>query len=93
MNKEFDKAAIVAKELETEQYVQYRQLLSEVRSNNNIELGYKLLEIIPALRNINQKSNLGLVYSSIIDSYGKYLKFNGYIYLYINQLSIKCCIY
>lgn len=72
LNKDFDKATIISKELEHEKFIQYRQLLADIRLNNNIDIGYKLLEIIPILKGINQNSNIGLVYSAIIDSYGWY---------------------
>lgn len=72
LNKDFDKAIIISKELENEKFIQYRQLLSDIRMNHNVEMGYKLLEIIPNLKGINQNSNIGLVYSAIIDSYGGY---------------------
>jgi len=70
LNKKFDEASNIAKEFESEKFIQYRQLLSDVRTNNNIELGYKLLEAIPTFKEFNQKSNLGIVYSAIIDSFG-----------------------
>lgn len=71
LNKEFDKALNIVKEFENENFIQYRQLLSDIRMNNNIELGYKLLEMLPTFREINQNSNSGIIYSAIIDSYGK----------------------
>lgn len=70
LNKEFDKALNIAKELEHENFIQYRQLLSDIRTNNNIELGYKLLEMLPKFKEINQNANSGVIYSAIIDSYG-----------------------
>lgn len=70
LNKKFDEASNIAKEFENEKFVQYRQLLSDIRTNNNIELGYKLLEVIPIFKEINQNANLGLIYSALIDSYG-----------------------
>lgn len=72
LNKEFDKATLITKVLENEKFIQYRQLLADIRLNNNIELGYKLLEVLPILKEINQNANSGLVYSAIIDSYGWY---------------------
>lgn len=69
---DFDKANNIVKELENQKFIQYRHLLTDIRSNNNIEMGYKLLEIIPSFKEINQNSNIGLVYSAIIDSYGWY---------------------
>lgn len=69
LNKKFDEASNIAKEFENEKFVQYRQLLSDIRTNNNIELGYKLLEVIPIFKEINQNANLGLIYSALIDSY------------------------
>ncbi|XP_025193243.1 leucine-rich PPR motif-containing protein, mitochondrial [Melanaphis sacchari] len=69
LNKKFDEAFKIAKELENEKFIQYRQLLSDIRSNNNIELGYKLLEVLPKFKETNQNANLGIVYSAIIDSY------------------------
>lgn len=62
----------MSKELENEKFIQYRQILANIRVNHNIETGYKLIEIIPNLKGINQNSNIGLVYSAIIDSYGWY---------------------
>jgi len=70
LNKEFDKAFNLVKELENENYIQYRQLLSDIRTNNNIELGLKLLEVLPKFKKINQNANSGVIYSAIIDSYG-----------------------
>lgn len=70
LNKEFDKANNIIKELENEKFVQYRQLLSKIRKDNNVELGYKLLDVIPNLKELNQNSAMGLVYSAIIDVYG-----------------------
>lgn len=71
LNKEFDKAIDIAKEFENKKFVQYRQLLSEIRTNNNVELGFKLLEMVPnKLKGLNQDVNIGLVYSAIIDSFG-----------------------
>lgn len=70
LSKDFEKAKILAKDFENEKYIQYRQLLSDIRSNHNIELAYKLLEIFPIFKTINQNINSGLVYSAIIDSYG-----------------------
>ncbi|KAL4132665.1 hypothetical protein QTP88_009784 [Uroleucon formosanum] len=69
LNKKFDEASNIAKEFENEKFVQYRQLLSDIRINNNIELGYKLLEVMPIFKKINQSANLGIIYSAIIDSY------------------------
>lgn len=71
LNNDFEKAKILAKDFEDDKFIQYRQLLAEIRSNNNVELGYKFLEIIPILKSLNQNVNSGLVYSAIIDSYGK----------------------
>lgn len=70
LNKDFEKAKILATEFENDKFIQYRQLLSEIRSNHNIELGYKLIEILPTFKTMNQNTNIGLVYSAIIDSYG-----------------------
>jgi len=70
LNKKFDEAFNIANEFENEKFVQFRQLLSDIRSNNNIELGYKLLEVLPKFKAANQNGNLGIVYSAIIDSYG-----------------------
>jgi len=70
LNKRFDDAANIIKELKNAKFIQYRQLLSDIRSNNNIELGNKLLEILPNFKEINQPTNIGLVYSALIDAYG-----------------------
>jgi len=70
LNKKFDEASNISKEFENEKFVQYRQLLADIRTNNNIELGYKLLEVIPTFKEVNQNANLGIIYSAIIDSYG-----------------------
>lgn len=70
LNKEFDKAFNIAKELENEKFLQYRHVLIDIRKNNNIELGYKFLEMLPTFKNINCDSTIGLIYSAIIDSYG-----------------------
>jgi len=70
LNKQFDNAANIIKEFENSKFIQYRQLLSDIRSNNNIELGNKLLEILPNLKEINHPANIGLVYSALIDAYG-----------------------
>lgn len=70
LNKKFDEAFKIAHEFENEKFIQYRQLLSDIRSNHNIELGYKLLEVLPKFKATNQNANLGLVYSAVIDSYG-----------------------
>lgn len=70
MNNMFDEANNIAKEFENEKFVQYRHLLSDIRLNKNIELGHKLIEIIPTFKEVNQNANLGIVYSAIIDSYG-----------------------
>lgn len=70
LNKEFDKAFNIAKELENEKFFQYRHALIDIRKNNNIELGYKFLEMLPTFKNINRDSTSGLIYSAIIDSYG-----------------------
>ncbi|CAH1737969.1 unnamed protein product [Aphis gossypii] len=69
LNKKFDEAFKIAHEFENEKFIQYRQLLSDIRSNHNIELGYKLLEVLPKFKATNQNANLGLVYSAVIDSY------------------------
>lgn len=70
LNKDFDKAINIGKDMENVKFVQYRQLLSEIRSSNNVELGFKLIDILPIFKKINLNSNLGVVYSAIIDSYG-----------------------
>lgn len=70
MSKEFDKADNIAKEFENEPHIQYRHLLSDIRVNNNTEMGYKLLEVLPSFKEINLHANIGLVYSAILDSYG-----------------------
>lgn len=70
LNKQFDNADNILKELKNSKFIQYRQLLSDIRTNNNIELGNKLLEIIPHLKEISQSTNIGLVYSALIDAYG-----------------------
>lgn len=70
LNKEFDKAFNIAKELENEKFFQYRRVLIDIRTNNNIELGHKFLEMLPTFKNINRDSTIGLIYSAIIDSYG-----------------------
>jgi len=69
LNKQFDNATNIVKELENSKFVQYRQLLTDIRTNNNIELGNKLLEIIPQFKEINHNANIGLVYSALIDAY------------------------
>lgn len=70
LNKDFDKASSIVKDLSDAPYVQYRHLLSDIRSNNNIELGYKLIETIPMFKHLNQNSNLGVIFSAIIDAHG-----------------------
>jgi len=70
LNKKFDEAFNIAHEFESEKFIQFRQLLSDIRSNHNIELGYKLLEVFPKFKAANQNANIGLVYSAVIDSYG-----------------------
>lgn len=72
LNKDFAKATTISKELENEKFIQYRQLLADIRLNHNVEMGYQLLKIIPNLKGINQNSNTGLIYSALIDSYGWY---------------------
>lgn len=71
VNKDYDNAVNISKELENVKFIQYRQLLSEIRTNNDVDLGFKLVEIISNnLKGMNQNINIGLVYSAIIDSYG-----------------------
>jgi len=70
LNNEFDKASIIGKELENDKFIQYRHLLNNIRTNNNIELANKLLEVFPTFKRLNQNSNIGIIYSALIDSYG-----------------------
>lgn len=71
LNKEFEKATTIVKDLENEKFLQYRHLLSDIRLKNNIEAAYKFIEILPGFKKINQSTTLGLIYSALIDSYGE----------------------
>lgn len=71
LNKEYEKATIIAKDLENEQYIQYRYLLNDIRTNNNIEVGYKFIELMPSFKKFDHSTSLGLVYSAMVDSYGQ----------------------
>lgn len=72
LNKEYEKADLIANDLENEQYIQFRYLLNDIRSKNNIEVGYKFIEVMPRFKRLTQNTNLGLIYSAMIDSYGRY---------------------
>lgn len=69
LNKNFDRAADISKDLENTKVLQFRHLLTEIRSNHNIELGQKFIEILPIFKEINQNQSIGLAYSAMIDSY------------------------
>jgi len=78
LNKQFDNAANIVKEIENSRTIQYRQLLSKIRLNNDVELGIKLLEVLPNFKQSNYATNAGLVYSALIDTYGLWPNYKQY---------------
>ncbi|XP_050542701.1 leucine-rich PPR motif-containing protein, mitochondrial-like isoform X8 [Daktulosphaira vitifoliae] len=93
LNGAYNKAEKLISSLENCERIQYRHILADIRSNNNVELGTKMLEMIPKLKALpNKNSNKGLIYSALIDGYinkENYIEANNTLDMALKELKLE----